>query len=273
MGADAVLDLPSNDVVSFFKALADESRLTIVRTLVVTNLRAGELVTLLGQPQNAVSYHLKQLRQLGLLRDRRSSADARDVYYSVDHARLQALYLAAGDVLHARTPDTQPNAGYDQAHPVRILFLCTHNSARSQIAEALARQLGGGQVEAFSAGNQPTHLHPMTVETLHEIGIDPQGHTSKLMDQFVDQEFDYVITVCDRARESCPTFPGDPVQIHWSFLDPAAIDDEGTQRQAFRTIRRELDTRLRYLLSLPHPRTGQRMRLPLRTEGERQAGA
>jgi protein-tyrosine-phosphatase len=93
------------------------------------------------------------------------------------------------------------------------------------------------------------------------------------MDQFVDQDFEYVITVCDRAREGCPTFPGDPVQIHWSFLDPAAISDSHAQRQAFRTIRRELETRLRYLLSLPHPRTGQRMRLPLRTDGERQAGA
>jgi protein-tyrosine-phosphatase/DNA-binding transcriptional ArsR family regulator len=260
-------------VVPFFKALADDTRLAIIRLLALSDLRAGELVAHLQQPQNAVSYHLKHLRTVGLLRDRRSSADARDVYYSIDHARLQALYMAAGDVLHARTSDTEPTAGYDQAHPLRVLFLCTHNSARSQIAEALARQLGGGQVEAFSAENQPTRLHPMTIETLHEIGIDPQGHTSKLMDQFVDQDFDYVITVCDRARESCPTFPGDPVQIHWSFLDPAAISDLDAQRQAFRTIRRELETRLRYLLSLPHPCTGQRMRLPLRTEGERRAGA
>lgn len=264
-------DLPP--VVQFFKALADDTRLTIINVLALSDLRAGELVTRLHMPQNAVSYHLKHLRVLGLLRDRRSSADARDVYYSVDQARLHALYLAAGDVLHARTPDVQPTEGYDQAHPLRVLFLCTHNSARSQLAEALARQLGGGQVEAYSAGNQPTQLHPMTLETLHEIGIDPQGHTSKLLDQFVDQEFDYVITVCDRARESCPTFPGDPVQIHWSFLDPAAISDPHAQRQAFRTIRRELETRLRYLLSLPHPRTGQRMRLPLRTEGERHADA
>jgi len=264
-------DLPP--VGQFFKALADDTRLTIINVLALSDLRAGELVTRLHMPQNAVSYHLKHLRVLGLLRDRRSSADARDVYYSVDQARLHALYLAAGDVLHARTPDMQTNEVYDQAHPLRVLFLCTHNSARSQIAEALARQLGGGQVEAYSAGNQPTQLHPMTVETLHEIGIDPQGHTSKLMDQFVDQDFDYVITVCDRARESCPTFPGDPVQIHWSFLDPTAISDSNAQRQAFRTIRREMETRLRYLLFLPHPRTGQRMRLPLRAEGERHAGA
>ncbi len=273
MTTDALPTSTVPQVVHFLKVVADETRLAIIDVLALTDLRAGEIVARLRLPQNAVSYHLKHLRAVGVLRDRRSSADARDVYYSIDQARLHALYLAAGEVLHARTPDTQPNAGYDQAHPLRILFLCTHNSARSQIAEALARQLGGGQVEAFSAGNQPTHLHPMTVETLHEIGIDPQGHTSKLMDQFVDQEFDYVITVCDRARESCPTFPGDPVQIHWSFLDPAAISDSHAQRQAFRTIRRELETRLRYLLSLPHPRMGQRMRLPLRTDGERQAGA
>jgi len=111
------------------------------------------------------------------------------------------------------------------------------------------------------------------VETLQEIGIDPQGHTSKGMDQFVDQDFDYVITVCDRARESCPTFPGDPTQIHWSFADPTAIADPYEQRRAFHTIRRELETRLRYLLCLPHPRTGYRMQLPLRSDSEQQTDA
>jgi protein-tyrosine-phosphatase/DNA-binding transcriptional ArsR family regulator len=261
-------------VVPFFKALADDTRLAIIRLLALSDLRAGELVVRLRLPQNAVSYHLKHLRTVGLLRDRRSSADARDVYYSIDHARLEALYVAAGDALHARLPDPHEDCALDDLdHPLRILFLCTHNSARSQLAEALARQLGGEHVDAYSAGNQPTQLHPMTVETLQEIGIDPKGHTSKGMEPFVDQDFDYVITVCDRARESCPTFPGDPQQIHWSFPDPTAIADLHAQRQAFRTIRRELETRLRYLLCLPHPRTGNRMQLPLRSDREHQAGA
>lgn len=255
------LAVSRGEVVQFFRALGDETRLAIVRLLALTDLRAGEIVAHLHMPQNAVSYHLKHLRAIGVLRDRRSTVDARDVYYRVDHERLSALYLAAGDALqpsHGMDPDVHTMDGAEM--PLRILFLCTHNSARSQIAEALARRLGGASVEAVSAGSHPTQLHPITVEVLTELGEDPARYRSKLLDQFLGQDFHYIITVCDRVREQCPTFPDDEIQIHWSFPDPTDVTGVAEQRRAFTTLRREMETRLRYVLSLPHPITGRRIR-------------
>jgi len=252
----------SADTLRFFKALADETRMAIVRLLTISDLRAGEIVERVQLPQNAVSYHLRQLREAGLLRDRRSSSDARDVYYSVDLDRLQALYQRSGDELRARLPEHDPlhAALQERVRPLRILYLCTHNSARSQMAEALTRHIGGAQVEVHSAGSFPTRVHPLTLELLGECGVDTSGLASKSLEQFVGQHFDYVITVCDRARDACPTFPNDPVKIHWSFADPTLERDPDEQRKAFLRLRRELQTRIRYLLSLPHPATGERLR-------------
>lgn len=252
--------LPPPDVIRFFKALADETRLSIVRLLALTDLRAGEIVEYLDLPHNRVSYHLRQLRGAGLLRDRRSSHDARDIYYSVDLDRLDALYAAAGAALNPgkRERTEEASAGADANPPLRVLFLCTHNSARSQLAEAILRHLGGDQVQAFSAGSEPTEVHPMTLELLEEQEIDARRHTSESMETFTDQQFDYVITVCDQVRENCPTFPGEPEQIHWSIPDPVVIEDDAERRAAFREIWGELNTRIRYLLLLPHPATGRR---------------
>ncbi len=246
---------PVPDVLSFFRALADETRLAIVRLLALTDLRAGELVERLHQPQNAVSYHLKQLRALGLLRDRRSSRDARDVYYSVDIERLQTFYHAIGDALHpgiAAKRDTASVAADTQPR-LRILFLCTHNRARSQLAEGITRYLAGDHVDVYSAGDHATEVHPLTVEMLSELGIDTSRHHAKDMQQFVGQHFDYVITTCDYVTGNCPTFPGDPHRIHWSCDDPSIIDGGiEEQRAAFRKARRELMTRIRYLLAAAH---------------------
>ncbi len=253
----------TGDVRGFYRLLADDTRRTIVRMLAFSDMRAGELTERLRAPQNAVSYHLRQLRELGLLRDRRGGYDARDVYYSVDLDRLRTLYMAAGDSLHpGLSGQAQREAVGDEiAQPLRILFLCTHNSARSQLAEAIARKIGGDSVEAFSAGSEVSELHPLTVQLLREWDIDTSTHYSKTLDQFLDQEFDYIITTCDRTNESCPVFPGDPKRIHWSFPDPKALADPDEQLKAFQAIRQELCTRVRYLLTLPHPRTGERIRL------------
>src|SRR5688572_21802631 len=102
----------------------------------------------------------------------------------------------------------------------RVLFLCTGNSARSQMAEGLLRDLAGEQFEVFSAGTHPKGIHPTTVKVMNEIGIDVSGHTSKDVQQFLGEKFDYVITVCDRAKQQCPIFPGAEA-IHWGFDDPA----------------------------------------------------
>jgi len=130
--------------------------------------------------------------------------------------------------------------------PIRVLFLCTGNSARSQMAEGLLRMHGGSDFEVFSAGTDPQGLNPLAVEVMREGGIDISGQESKPLDRFVGQRFNYIITVCDRARDNCPTFPGDNQRIHWGFDDPAAAT--GTREQqlaAFRRVRNEINERLR----------------------------
>ncbi len=110
--------------------------------------------------------------------------------------------------------------------PIRVLFVCTGNSARSQIAEALLSDFGGADFEVLSAGTEPKGVNPYTVRVLGEIGIDWSGAHSKSVTEFVDQPFDYVITVCDRARQTCPVFPGEHNSLHWGLDDPAEV--EGT---------------------------------------------
>lgn len=262
MPADATtlassLPMSLDEMALFFRALADRTRLAIVRLLIDSDLRVGEIVERMALPQNAVSYHLKQLRAAGLLRDRRSSADARDIYYSIDLERMQAFYRHAGEALQVVSllaGEGRPTAP-EPARPLRILYLCTHNSARSQFAEALTRQYGGPGVVVFSAGDTPTVVHPLTSALLAEWQIDPARQASKALDQFLSQSFDYVITVCDRVREHCPTFPGAATQLHWSIPDPTDVADEEARRAAFRAVRHEVSVRVRHLLRQHHVAT------------------
>ncbi len=128
----------------------------------------------------------------------------------------------------------------------RVLFLCTHNSARSQMAEGLLRKSGGDQFEVFSAGTEATRVHPLAIEAMRELGVDISKQRSKTLDEYVGQDFDYVVTVCDRANESCPIFPGDPERIHWSFEDPSLAKGTEQQRlQVFRRVRDAILGRLR----------------------------
>lgn len=127
----------------------------------------------------------------------------------------------------------------------RVLILCTGNSARSQMAEGLLRHDGGGRFEVFSAGTNPTGVRPEAVEVMRELGIDISGHRSKSVAEFIDSEFDFVITVCDNANESCPVFPGKTRRIHWSFEDPAAVEGDMDRRlAAFRQARDLIRARL-----------------------------
>jgi arsenate reductase len=123
----------------------------------------------------------------------------------------------------------------------RVLILCTGNSARSQMAEGLLRHLAGDRFEVFSAGTKPVGLNPNAVKAMSEVGIDIANHRSKSVDEFLGQQFDYVITVCDNARESCPIFPGGGARIHQSFEDPAAAHKD-QQLEAFRRIRDQISS-------------------------------
>jgi len=129
---------------------------------------------------------------------------------------------------------------------VRVLILCTGNSARSQMAEGLLRHDAGSVYEVFSAGTKPTRVRPEAVAVMHEAGIDISGHRSKSVDEFLGQDFDYVITVCDNAKEICPVFSAKTRHIHWSIEDPAAAQGSEEERlAAFRRVRDELRERLR----------------------------
>jgi ArsR family transcriptional regulator, arsenate/arsenite/antimonite-responsive transcriptional repressor / arsenate reductase (thioredoxin) len=237
----------------FLKLMGHDLRWQLMAALARSDRQVQELARLLDQPQNLVSYHLKRLRSLDLVRERRSAADGRDIYYNLNFEQVRELYVASAAALHPALVETEQlpadAAQRVRAQPVRILFLCTENSARSQMAEGILRQLSHGQVDAFSAGSAPAPVHPDAVRALSEMGIDISGQIAKSIDVFRGQSFDYIVTVCDRVREACPSFPDDPQRIHWSFPDPAAsAGDEAARYRSFQQTALQLTTRIRYLL-------------------------
>jgi arsenate reductase len=131
----------------------------------------------------------------------------------------------------------------------KVLILCTGNSARSQMAEGLLRHHAGAHFEVFSAGTAPSHVRPEAIAAMAELGIDISGHRSKSVDEFAGQSFDYVLTVCDNAKESCPIFPGRAIKLHHSFDDPAAL--RGSKEERLALYRRVRDEMRRYLNNFP----------------------
>jgi protein-tyrosine-phosphatase len=233
-------------------------RWRLLSELARSDRRVGELCVLLELPQNLVSYHLGRLRAERLVSRRRSSADGRDSYYVLELARCGELLGGAGAALHPGLRLAPPPAGSPARQaartPRRVLFLCTGNSARSQIAEALAEALGAGAIEARSAGSRPKPLHPNAVRVMRERGIDIAGRRSKHLDEFAGERFEYVISLCDRVREVCPEFPGSPALIHWSIPDPAREGDSDKETySAFERTAEELATRIPFLLELIAP--------------------
>jgi protein-tyrosine-phosphatase len=185
---------------------------------------------------------------------RRSSADRRDTYYSLDLTRCGELLAATGAALHPGLRFVPPTPAEHPAQVTaraRVLFLCTGNSARSQMAEAFAQHLAGAAIDAHSAGSRPKPLHPNAVAVMREHDIDIEGRTSKHLDQFTDQPFDYVISLCDRVREVCPNFPGHSEFAHWSIADPAAEGGDDAQTfSAFQRTAADVRTRVAFLLHI-----------------------
>jgi ArsR family transcriptional regulator, arsenate/arsenite/antimonite-responsive transcriptional repressor / arsenate reductase (thioredoxin) len=241
---------------AFLQLAGHPLRWQLLRDLARSDRTVHELTELVGQPQNLVSYHLGKLRDARLVSVRRSSADRRDAYYSVDLTRVGEMLSTSGEALHPglRLTPSPPSGTRRGAVRPRVLFLCTGNSARSQMAEALARARSGGLVEARSAGSRPKSLHPNAVRVMRdEHGIDLTGHRSKHLSLFAEQRFDRLISLCDRVREVCPQFPGDPETSHWSIPDPAAghgdAGDETASYAAFQQTAAELETRVGFLLA------------------------
>jgi protein-tyrosine-phosphatase len=240
----------TNISLNFLKLLAHDVRWDLLEALAESDRRVIELVELLQRPQNLISYHLRLLREGRIVNERRSSADGRDVYYHLDLDQLRNYYLDSGQTLHPALAYAEPEREVEKGkRPYRVLFLCTHNSARSQLAEGILRANGGDLVEVFSAGSKPEQVHPRAIQAAANMNIDINQQQSKHIGEFEDQPFDYIITVCDQVREICPVFPGDHKKIHWSIPDPAEVSgSEVEQLQAFTQIARELATRISYLL-------------------------
>ncbi|HEX6621297.1 MAG TPA: ArsR family transcriptional regulator [Solirubrobacteraceae bacterium] len=234
---------------SFLALAGHPLRWRVLSELARSDRRVRELCGLVGGPQALVSYHLGRLRAEGLVCMHRSAADGREAYYRLDLARCGELLGATGAALH---PGLGPAPrARRRREPVRVLFLCTGNSARSQMAEALARQIGGGSVEAFSAGSHPKPLHPNAVRVMRARGIDLADRRSKHVSEFATWRFHAVITLCDRVREVCPELPGHPELIHWSIPDPArAGDTDELSYPAFERTASELAQRIPFVLEL-----------------------
>ncbi len=239
---------------SVLKLVAHEIRWAVIRELARSDYRVQELVERLQLPQNLVSYHLRKLREGHLVTERRSSADEREVYYHLDLEQFQERYLAAGSLIHPTVTTLKENSPFLEmpSSTLRVLFLCTQNSARSQMAEALLRHLSHGKVEAYSAGSQPAEqVHPLARRVMKQMGIDMSQAIPKHFQVFEGQAFDAIVTVCDRAVESCPPWPDDPELVHWSFPDPASVQEtEAEQLRAFEQTSQQLATRIRLLLPL-----------------------
>ena len=239
----------------FLQLVGHPVRWRLLGELARSDRAVRELTKLLGQGQSLVSYHLTQLGAAGLVRNRHSSADRRDRYYSIDLGRCRQLLQETGGSLHPALAFVAAprlvRPGRHRSPRPRVLFLCTGNSARSQMAEALLGHVSEGQVDAASAGSRPKPLHPNAVRVMKERGIDISGNRPKHLDEFTSQRFDVVVTLCDRVREVCPDFPFHPDLVHWSIPDPAVArpNDPDTYR-AFERLATELSARIEFLLVL-----------------------
>lgn len=242
---------PDSAPPAFVRLAAHPVRWQILTTLARSDLRVSELCRQLGLQQNLTSYHLRRLRDERLVFSRRSTFDGRDVYYALDPVRCRQLIDDSAASLHPAF--TRASGSGDVAvrrHSAAILFLCTGNSARSQLAEAIARQLGGPAVAAASAGSHPKPIHANALRVMRERGLPTRGLRSKHLDDFADRRFDHVITLCDRVREICPEFPGEPDHPHWSVPDPSR--EGATDRESYPAFVRtadELEHRIRALLA------------------------
>lgn len=222
---------------------ADVARLRLVVSLRRLGLGpedAGRLARLCLE-RGAVDIDLAPL----LTEQRRTIARQR-----ADLDRLEAELIDLENAIAAAGRARRTHAVTD-AKPIRVLFLCTHNSARSQIAEALLGRYGGEDFEVASAGTEQTRVNPFAVKALAELGIDWSGARSKVLTEFLGEPWDYVITVCDRARQSCPVFPGAANSLHWGLDDPSELGGTDEEKlAAFRRTATEVSVRLRPFIEI-----------------------
>ena len=233
----------------FVQLVAHPVRWRLLEELGRSDRAVRELTERVGEPQNLVSYHLRRLRDGGLVRAHRSAADGRDTYYAIDLLECERQLLAAGRALHPALLPAQAVSPAASRRRRRVLFLCTGNSARSQLAAAILEQRSAGAVDTASAGSHPKPLHPNAVRVMRRRGVDISANRTKHVGELVGQRFDVVVTLCDRVREVCPEFPARPRLVHWSLPDPAQAGSTArASYPAFERTADELETRIRFLL-------------------------
>jgi protein-tyrosine-phosphatase/DNA-binding HxlR family transcriptional regulator len=236
----------------FLQVIADPRRWRLLTELAHSDRRVSELTRLVGDAQNLVSYHLRELRHAGLVSSRRSSFDARDTYYRFELTRYCELLNTVSVAIHPALELTMraPCLHGRRQGARRVLFLCTGNSARSQMAEVLLEDLSDHTIQARSAGSHPKPLHPNAIKVMAARGLDISGRASKHLSRFTRTRFDQVITLCDKVREICPEFPGTPAAVHWSMADPAA--EGNTDEETYPVFERtatDLEHRIGYLIA------------------------
>jgi protein-tyrosine-phosphatase/DNA-binding transcriptional ArsR family regulator len=232
-------------VPDFVLAAGHPIRWAILYELARSDRQVSELATVIGAGQSLVSYHLGRLRESGLVIGRRSAEDGRRTYYRTDLEQCSRLIEASGRALHpgigSRPFNERALGGQRQ---LRVLFLCTGNSARSQMAEAFMSREGDGSWECESAGDTPRQIHQNAIHAMARAGLDITGQRSKPISEVSSRRFDHVVTLCDRVRSHVPEFPG-ARSSHWSVPDP--VDDGRPDTEtlpAFESVAEEIRRRV-----------------------------
>ncbi|WP_343571490.1 ArsR family transcriptional regulator [Mycobacterium sp.] len=212
---------------AFIQLAAHPLRWQLITALSTGDYRVRELVARTNQPQNLISYHLRLLRDSGLITSTRSSRSSRDSYYHLNLQHCADQLAAAGPALHPGLQMTPSPPAEQLDASASVLFVCTGNSARSAIAEALLRHLVRGRLHVTSAGTKPRNsMHANISRVLRqEYGIDIAGQRPRHLDRVDTADFTHIITLCDKARENCPDFNDHPGHLHWSIPDPVTADD------------------------------------------------
>lgn len=249
--------------ISALRNFGEPNRLVIISLLSTGPMLVSDICNASGLSLTLVSQHLRILRDSGMVQAERDSKDARAVWYSLNPQRIKEIQTALSMVFDMTKIVDCRGLGAKQSpnlsrEKFRVLFLCSGNSARSQMAEALLQHYGKGLIEARSAGTHPREVHPLTIKVLTEIGLDTKGLKTKHYSVFNQESFHYVITVCDRANEECPDFKGDYQRIHWSIADPVKDGNEDELINVFKQTREELAGRIELFVHA-HRREAQRL--------------
>jgi arsenate reductase len=242
-----------NDIIKICKALSDPGRLEALLALDTKELCICDITEKLGLSESTVSRHMAILEKAGLVESRK---DGRWRYFRHAHAEVPgaAQYAVAWIRKYIKGTDSRTPAMMEQEqeavvceNKARVMFLCSGNSCRSQIAEAFLRKYGNASFHAFSSGIKPNGIHPMTVAVMAEVGIDISDQKAKSVLEFIGQmHFGFLITVCSRADEICPLFPGVSYRLHWPFEDPVTAECTESERiNKFREVRDAIEVKVK----------------------------